>query len=635
MSREFAETRESLDLNAFDLGLVEVEKLAASPELGRQSFYKTCVQKVAHFTGANAAIALSKSPGGQISVLAEKGWAHLPESARAEIHKQLVADFDQCPEASDYLIAAQKIVLASKIQIQFLIIRKGKRASFEQEVFNDFCKEVVKSIGSFERKQADRNPKNEGLAQVAQLVQNIGKSSTRAQTLKNLVNDLAKVTSSDRVSFISPTGKVEAVSGSAIISDKSGHARVLSKLARLIGYKQGIFEWQPDSQSELQRNSKKAAALVSETFGSYGFVIPVLEKTNGRFYGWLVIEYKNEISDFVLQRQLVHNSIEFSTPVLAQHLNWFSIPFINTLDFCFNRVVTKPIRSFALLLTMGGLLALLGFWLFIPPQKFEIATEGTLQAKHVRNVFSPVEGKVESILVEEGDMVAESQQILRMKSDDNEEELESILGKIAELNQQLRTLELSQPPEGRDLSDFRTEIAGKIELVRITIKGLKTQQQFLEADRKKLNINSPIRGIVTTKNIQERLGSRPVNRGNHLLSIADIEGPWELQLSVPEESLGYIRAAQESSGEPLEVRFRAAADSNLTFVGKLKEIDFRATEKLESTNVEVTVEIDEEELGDSLRLGSRVYARVDCGEESRFYILTYQLRDKLRKWFFY
>ena len=205
--------------------------------------------------------------------------------------------------------------------------------------------------------------------------------------------------------------------------------------------------------------------------------------------------------------------------------------------------------------------------------------------------------------------------------------------------QQLRTYELSQPSEGRNVSEFKTEIAGKIKLTKIRILGLQKQKEFLESDKAKLLVEAPISGVVTTSNLKQRLDARPVNRGNHLVSIANDEGPWELVLLVPEEIMGYVRSSDLDSESPLQVRFRMASDGTKTYQGRVSEIDFRTSSRTEvvpgSSSVEVTVDFDKNEIGSSLRLNSQVHARIDCGMRTRFFLYTYQIRDKVRRWLFY
>jgi hypothetical protein len=36
-----------------------------------------------------------------------------------------------------------------------------------------------------------------------------------------------------------------------------------------------------------------------------------------------------------------------------------------------------------------------------------------------------------------------------------------------------------------------------------------------------------------------------------------------------------------------------------------------------------------------LRLGSRVVAKIDCGPKTNWFLLTYELKNKLNEWFFW
>ena len=49
---------------------------------------------------------------------------------------------------------------------------------------------------------------------------------------------------------------------------------------------------------------------------------------------------------------------------------------------------------------------------------------------------------------------------------------------------------------------------------------------------------------MVTWDLNNRLIRRPVQRGQTLLRVADPDGPWQLELHVPENRMGFITAAQ-------------------------------------------------------------------------------------------
>ena len=77
---------------------------------------------------------------------------------------------------------------------------------------------------------------------------------------------------------------------------------------------------------------------------------------------------------------------------------------------------------------------------------------------------------------------------------------------------------------------------------------MKKQLDSLNIKKEMLKITSPIDGRVVTSNVQERLGSsRPVNRGESLLEIADPTKDWELEVLMPEKRMGHIAEARSQA----------------------------------------------------------------------------------------
>ena len=88
----------------------------------------------------------------------------------------------------------------------------------------------------------------------------------------------------------------------------------------------------------------------------------------------------------------------------------------------------------------------------------------------------------------------------------------------------------------------------------------------------------------------------------------------------------------------LNVRFRLHSDPTVEFKGRLKRLDYTGAlirEREDSQFVEAEVEIDREDLGELLQIGTGASVRIDCGQRSYYYLFTYEIREKLRSWFFY
>jgi multidrug efflux pump subunit AcrA (membrane-fusion protein) len=309
------------------------------------------------------------------------------------------------------------------------------------------------------------------------------------------------------------------------------------------------------------------------------------------------------------------------------------------LDVVFNRFLVKPVRVIGTAGLMAAALIGLGYVLFGIQRPFEIYGEGTLQTSDQQHVFAQIEGEVDQLLVEEGSLLEKDQRLIVISSENLEKELITIEGEIEEAKQELSNLllaDFNDPAKNQPALD-ETKTASDIERLKIRLKTLESRLAFFEDKKSDLVVNAPIAGQVTTTNLRQRLTGRPINRGDLLMTVSDTRGEWEVELEVPDNRIEFVKNAEaENGGQPLEVVFRLASDSRKTYRGQLKRLDYRSDERAEAekTIVLAYVDIDESDLGDSLRLGTRVYGKINCGERSNFFLLTYEARNKIREWLF-
>jgi len=148
-------------------------------------------------------------------------------------------------------------------------------------------------------------------------------------------------------------------------------------------------------------------------------------------------------------------------------------------------------------------------------------------------------------------------------------------------------------------------------------------------------VRAPIAGSVLTWNTVELLRARPVSRGQALVTVADLDGPWELQLHVPDKRITPVLAAASSTGPELSVSFVLATDPATKLTGTLQRISERSeAAESEGSFVPATVRIDRSRVP-HLIPGATVVARVDCGRRSLGYVWLHDLIDAVRTWFWF
>ena len=134
---------------------------------------------------------------------------------------------------------------------------------------------------------------------------------------------------------------------------------------------------------------------------------------------------------------------------------------------------------------------------------------------------------------------------------------------------------------------------------------------------------------MVTWDLKNHLIRRPVQRGQTLLRVADPAGPWQLELHMPEDRMGFIAAAQEKLNQENKAKHeQRGCPSPISWPptrarkhqGTVSEIARSAEVHGEEGNtVLIKVAIDKKDLPD-LRPGATVTAKVYCGRRSIGYV---------------
>lgn len=635
----------NIDLHALDAVLDAFATATSNPANSRTELYENFHRRVVACTDSLASAVFSKGKNSQLTMVAHYGWSELGNHALAGAKESIKNKYLQSASLepdSNVATFLGKTHSVNDVEYLFVLVRHPESDALVRQVFEDLVQEIANQIETYEvRRAANQKPKAvEDLAHLAQLIQNIAKSQNLTQLATHLVNDFAKSTGADRVCFFRPSGKLLAVSGVSQAALKTTLAKNLSRLARLTN-----ANGQPIESTENQvsfgesGSSGQIRRLIEGLDSDIVYLSPLAEQ--GNCVGVISVEYFDRAGlakEWTDQRNLFSQTLNFVTPVVSRAVQVQSIPGIGVVEYLFNRVFVRPLRSLCWTAAVVAMLLLALYFLLYVERPFEIHAEGTLQPVMQRNVFSPRDGEIKTLFVAEGTFVDPNEQLAVIESRRLLEQLIVVEGEQAEAIQELQNLKLadsqlelrSTPDE--EFAEMQTRTASDIERWEAKLTTLDNRQELLKKQAAELTLRSPIGGQVTTPDVDRRLASRPVDRGDLLMTISALDGAWEIALKIPDNRVEFINAVEQPT-----VRFRIAADSEKIYTGKIREIDFRAQDQPDQneTCVRALVDFDERELADNLRLGSRVIAKVDCGKKNNLFLLTYELRNKIRAWFFF
>lgn len=272
-------------------------------------------------------------------------------------------------------------------------------------------------------------------------------------------------------------------------------------------------------------------------------------------------------------------------------------------------------------------------WLALYPADFRITGRGELQPASQRDVFARVRGVVDVLHVAHGDPVSLNAPLVTLRSPDLEQERTRLEGELRTTTQQLTDLAILRA----GARSFESEQTGSVQLaareqeLTAVRDGLQRQLAALERYESELALTSPLAGRVLTSNVEELLAGRPVEPGQRLLTVADIDGPWVVRIHVPDRDVRHVTDALERPG-PLDVTFVTATDVETQHRGRVTDVA-RAVEydPHDGPVVVVTAEVERTEALDP-RPGATVYPYIDCGRRPIGYVWFRRLIDSTRSW---
>ncbi|PHS12274.1 MAG: hypothetical protein COA78_08455 [Blastopirellula sp.] len=480
------------------------------------------------------------------------------------------------------------------------------------------------------------------------------------KTAYRLANDARNCLDVDRVTIATKQGsrcKVQAMSG---IDTVNHRANVVKKLERLIAsvirldhpliftgdtsdlapqIEQPLNDYLEETpcrilaifplrepEDEIQTEDQSIPTRLKPTLGV--LVVEQLEATDVE----QLVTRSNEIVDHA--STALHNARRYGQVPLRPV--WQALAFLLSL-FAWHRLST----TLKILIPVSAAVTST----FFIPMNFDIELRGQLLPKLERHIYAPANGDVDRVLVQHGDMVGQGETLIQLSSSEFQLDRVEISGELQNAISERESIRI-QRIQNRDdsLRDNRNsrrpvrldQLSADESRLTEKITNLEKQLKLLQQREAELTLNSPIAGQVLSWNIDETLEMRPIQRGQSLLKVADISGPWVLEFDMPDKSSKHVQDAKNSIQEQLSITFQLVNEPGEQYQAKLSEIG-----KVVDTNqsqdgpvVKLIADFDKAEI-DHLHRGLTVIGRVHCGQRSVAYVWTYQLVESVRRRFFW
>ncbi len=481
------------------------------------------------------------------------------------------------------------------------------------------------------------------------------------QTAYTIANDGRSLIGCDRLSVGVLRGRkcrLIATSGVDQFDRRATCVQLMERLAAAVAETDEPL-WRDDNQAAMPPQIELPLdALLDETHARALAVLPLRtieppksqaeeepmarQAESPQIIGVLIAErFDNGMFD-AAQRERIEAVARQSGLALGNAQTFRNVPFMPLLLglgkirwFARTRQLPKTIAALSVALAVVAALVLI-------PADFDVTAHGQLQPERRQEVFARSDGIIvaDELNVADGEAVKDGQLLGMLRRPQLDFDSSRVEGELRTAQEKLSALLNSRLDSNRDTSatsDKSDQLAAQEKEVSAELASLRHQQEILAAERADLEIRSPLAGTVLTWNVHDLLSARPVTRGQALLTVADLSGPWVLEIRVPDDQIGHVLEADKdkqstNAGKQLGVSFIVATEPGTTRIGRVKRIALATeTDKAKGATVLVTAEFDRSSVpANELLPGATVVARIHCGRRSLGYVWLHQLWETIQ-----
>lgn len=554
-------------------------------------------------------------------------WPGHVESLAAVIEsgqsKSLEAQFEQSNTSQSLRLFLLPIASGTVVQLILeLFIPRDKPASLDQ------VEESVKQLLLWASPVGNSQAESSSL-EFATWLSQIHAKIDLTETSCAVTNETKNWSGWDRVSLLLRSGRnfeLRSVSGVDVLDPRSSTVKHLVDLANSIGELAGPLDTSGDtSHPDLEEYRQKilaerVAVIALQANKSLASRSPL---------GLLVFDqFAGQRSDYKSIDQLQVAARHITTAV--EH----SLEFAHLSRGVLSRSAQQLFsRKFAKAATALLFLALLTGFLCVIKTELVISGTGYLEPVIKHDVFAGTNGLIQTLHVEQGELINEGDVLLTLRSPELEFEENRLRGELATVRQQRADLETlrTDPRRVAELKASSNELAAREKELLTVAANLERQIALLEKQSEDLTLVSPISGEVVTWDFKSLLvEDRPVSRTDRLLSVAQLSGGWRAKLLVDHRDTGPVVAAVEN--ETAKLTFVTADSPERQKAATVTDIAKQlTTDSISGTTLSVSAEVNRSDIQD-VRPGTSILFRMECGQRPVGYVWFRRLIDRLQTW---
>ncbi|MEM6776878.1 MAG: HlyD family secretion protein [Planctomycetota bacterium] len=552
-------------------------------------------------------------------------------------------------------IMLQRVRLGSEVDAIIQLECAAGRSASDREGTDHLAAVTAEIAAEFQRnwryrELADRERRRE---QLDRFVDSIHRSYDLQRVAYAIVGQGKELLDCDRVSMLTMRGhrrcRVMAVSGVQKPDRRSSTVQCIERLAnsRIQSLEPEWFDSGSGDATDPQLQS-----YFDETNARFVGLLPLMDANDShqtsRRLGTVVAEIfdPDGPTDEGLLRSRSNWLVRHASNSVRNAVHVHRLPLLGVSRW-FDRNVTHGRRIPWITLVAVGLVAALSYVAMLPT-RFEIDARGKLIPAIRESIYAPRPGTVvdlpyldagsaddertQEATVQPGDV------LVRLENADLDYELTTLLGEEATVQQQLQTIAATIGQfAGRDEQsrDRYEELTAQSAELKVRQSSIARRIRLVQRERDKLSVKATIQGRVLTWDVVNELKLRPVQQGDFLLEIVDVEGPWEIDLYVRDRHIGYVQRAQQDSqdDQPLAVSFFQLSDPEMKFRGEVHTMGSATDVYPEyGSAVRLTGAIDPDDSMADFRPGTTLAAKIDCGRKPWAFVLAYDLIHTIRMW---
>lgn len=523
-----------------------------------------------------------------------------------------------------------------------IVERSGESAPIQQ-AHERLLEAICELAGDFHRNRelADLRQWRADAARVEDFLQQVHRGLDLRATCYALANEGRRLLGCDRVSVLVRRGRsyrTFAVSGVDLVDRRAALVQALERLACAVlatgepaYFRDGTPDLPPEWDSLLH-------AFVDESRARDVAILPLRSGPEDGapsvpLLGALVIERFTADVPLPLDEQRREVVLRHGALALHNALEYHSVPFATVLRRLSGAGPGTPEGRSALPVVVAALAVLAVLLLLLLPVDFRVEARGELQPEVRRAVFAPADGVVQQVYVDHAQTVAAGDLLLEMRQTELDFEFALVLGELQTAGKQLESIQATRLLRSRgEESRTRNEelLTAEEEELKKRVAGLEQQRTILLGQKEDLQVKSPLSGQVVSWEVQQTLQGRPVQRGQALLTIVDPQGPWILELHVPDRDIGHVLAARQAIKPDLDVSFLLATQPAQTYRGTVQRVALGSeTDESRQATVRVTVRV-EPGGPPQRRPGATVSAAIDCGRRALAFVWFHDLWEMIQ-----